>query len=163
MQAGQLVLVRTNPATQFIAALAQNAVGELTMAMPVGAQQAGAGFVDGALGGGGTCRGRLRSITIASVEGLDWTVWFWGNSTFSDASPALAQLLGFAALPVAGAKRIAGAGLYYYFLGGLDIPIVDLEKVGQLYLGLQPTSAGKSAAGAGAIALQLAVEPTLGW
>jgi hypothetical protein len=163
MQAGQLVVVRTDPATQFTEAIAQNAMAELTLTMPQAGDVAGAGFVDGGLAAGGSVRSRIKSIIITSVESLDWVVWLWGNDTFADANPANAQLLGFAALAAASAKRIAATGLYYYVLTGLDIVYEDLMGAGQIYLGLQPTSAGKSVGAAGSVVVQLVVEPTLGW
>lgn len=163
MQQGQLVLVTTDPATQFVDVIAQNAMAELTMTMPPATKVSGPGYVDGGLAAGGSVRSRVKGIVIESVESLDWVVWLWGNSTFDDANPANAKLLGFAALPASGAKRIGGAGLYHYYLGGLDIPYNDFEKLGQVYLGLQPTSAGKSDGAAGSVVVQLIFEPVLGW
>lgn len=163
MQAGQLVVVRTDPATQFVDAIVQNAMAELTLTMPQPGDVAGPGFVDGALAAGGSVRSRIKAINIISVESLDWTVWLWGNSDFADANPGNAFLLGFAALAAASAKRIGAAGLYYYTLTGLDLAYEDLLGLGQIYLGLQPTSAGKSAGAAGSVVVQLVCEPTLGW
>ena len=163
MQIGQLVRVTTDPATQFVDAIAQNAMAELTLAMPAAGQLAGPGFVDGGLAAGGAVRSRIKGIVIESVESLDWVVWIWGNDTFDDSNPANAKLLGFAVLPASGNKRIAAAGLYHYYLGGLDIPYNDFQKLGRVYLGLQPTSAGKSAGAGGSVALTLIFEPALGW
>ena len=163
MQTGQLVLVTTDPATQFVDAIAQNAVANLTLTMPSGTQQAGPGFVDGGLAAGGSVRSRVKGIVLESVESLDWVVWIWGNDTFDAANPANAKLLGFASLPAAGNKRIAASGLYHYYLGGLDIPYNDFQKLGRIYLGLQPTSAGKSAGALGSVVVTLIAEPALGW
>ena len=163
MQIGQLVLVRTDPATQFVDAIGQNVMAELTMQLPVGPQVAGLGFVPGGLAAGGATRARIRSVGIVSVESLDWTVWLWGNDTFSDANPELERFLGHVSLPASGAKRPAnGSGLYHYFQSGLDIPLEDLAGLGQIYLGLQPTSAGKSAGAGGSVMVILAAEPTCG-
>lgn len=163
MQPGQIILVRTDPATQFAGVIAQNALAELTIPMTPAGQTAQDGYVDGSLAGGRTVRSRLSSIVIASVEALDYTVWLFGDSEFGAAAPADTHLLGYVSLPSSGAKRIGGAGLYYYYASGLDIPYVDLERQGNIYLGLQPTSGGKSAGGAGAVMVQLAFQPTLGW
>ena len=163
MQAGQLVVIRTDPATQFVGAIAQNAMSELTLTLPQPGDVAGPGFVEGAIGAGGACRSRVKAVTIISVENLDWVVWLWGNSDFADANPANTKLLGFLALAAASAKRIAATGLYYYTLTGQDLAYEDLEGLGQIYLGLQPTSAGKSVGAAGSVVVQLVMEPTLGW
>lgn len=163
MQAGQLVLVTTDPATQFVDAINQNAMAELILTMPPATAVAGPGYVDGGLAAGGAVRSRIKGVVLAAVEALDWTVWIWGNDTFDDSNPALAKLLGFVALPASGAKRVGGAGLYYYAVNGLDIPYNDFLKLGQVYLGLQPTSAGKSAGALGSVVVQLIFEPVLGW
>lgn len=164
MQAGQLVLVQTDPASQFVDAIAQNVMAELTMTQVTPGQSAGLGFVDGGVSAGKSCRSRLKSLSLVSVENLDWVLWFWGSSVFADANPALERFLGFVALPASGAKRMPNAnGLYHYFQAGLDIPIVDFDRQGQLYLGLQPTSAGKTGGAGGSVLVQLALEPTLGW
>lgn len=164
MQAGQLITVRTNPATQFVDAIAQNAMAELTMVCPSGAERQGPGFLDGGLAAGGTVKSRLRAIVIESVQAIDYEIWLWGDDTFADANPENTKLWGFVALAASTAKQIGGAGLYYYTLTGLDIPYSDLMKLGQLYLGLIPRTAGGKAAGAlGSVALQLYFEPSLGW
>lgn len=160
MQAGQLVYVQTDPTTQFTAAISQNAAATLNMA-PGGSL----GQVDGGLSGNRSCKARLRSIGIKSVEGLDWEVWLWGKDTFATAT-AMADRYpwGFAALAVATVGRqIAGAGIYYYYLAGLDIPYVDLDDSGEVHLGLIPRSAGKSANASGTIQITLGFEPTLGY
>lgn len=164
MQAGQLVLVQTDPASQFVDAIAQNAMAELTMTQVPAGQSPVIGYVDGGVSAGKSCRSRLKALGLVAVESLDWTVWFWGNATFSDADPRNERFLGFVNLPASAAKRPANAsGLYHYFQGGLDLPIVDLAGQGQLYIGLQPTSAGKSAGEAGSVSLILTLEPTLGF
>ena len=163
MQIGQLVLVQTDPATQFVDAIAQNALAELDLSMPSGSQQGGPGFVDGGLAAGGAVRSRVKSIVIASVENLDWVVWLFADKNYGNANPANVNLCGYAALPASSAKRIGNTGLYYYFLAGLDLPYVDLGKLGQIHLGLQPTSAGKSAGAPGSVRVQLWAEPALGW
>lgn len=169
MQPGQVVFVRTDPATQFVDAIAQNAMGQLTIPMvPPGTAPPNKpllpGFVDGGLAAGGTCRGKLESIVIASVQPIDWEVWLWGNDDFSTADPRNEYLFGYASLPASGAKQISAAGLYYYSLGSLTIPYVDLKKLGNVYLGLIPRTAGGKAAGAGgSVVVQLGFLPTLGW
>lgn len=162
MQAGQLILVRTDPATQFTGALAQNAAATVNLAMNF-TGPAGDGYVDPGLGAGKTLKARLRSILIQSRENLDWEVWLWGKNTFnaSATDPAQNFPFGFVALAGSGAKQIAGAGLYTYFVSGVDVPYLDLDVSGQLHLMLvNRAGAGKSAGAAGAVGIQLAFENT---
>lgn len=165
-QAGQLIQVRTNPATQFIAALAQNVALTLNLTMPPAASVAGDGYVDPGLAAGNSVRMRLRSIWIASVENLAWEVWLWGTDTFnaSTTDPAQSFPQSRVTFAAADAVRLAGAGLYYYQIAGLDHPYADLDHTGELHLMLvNRSAAGKSAGADGALLIQLQCEPTLGW
>lgn len=158
MVSGQLIPVRTDPATQFTAALAQNAALTLNLAQPVGTQVQGNGYVDGGLASGGSVRSRLRSIVIASVENLAWEVWLWGKDTFNASltDPAVVYPVGRWSFTANMGLQIAGAGLWYYYIDGLDQPYVDLDKTGEVHLMLvNRSAAGKSADTAGAILVQL--------
>src|SRR5689334_11656713 len=116
MQIGQLILVRTNPATQFIAGLAQNAADTVNLVQPPAGQSAGDGFADPGLAGSPAARFRARGITIASVQNLAWEISLWGTSTFnaSPTDPTLSYLLGRWAFAAADGLEIGGTGLYYY-------------------------------------------------
>lgn len=168
MQIGQLVNVRTNPATQFTGALAQNAALTENLRIPQGTEVAGLGFADGGIGSG---KSRVRSILIQSVENLDWEVWIWATDAFnvSTSDPALNFPLGYALLAGSTAKRIGGAGLYYYFLSGLDIPLQDEDVItnngpNEIHLMLVNRAAASKTAGAGgAIRIDLNIEPSTGW
>lgn len=165
MQAGQLIPVRTDPATQFISALAQNAALTENLAMRF-TQAGGNGYVDAGLAAGKTVKARLRSIFIQSVENLAWEVWLWGKHTF-DASltdPTNSYPLGFWSFAAADAKRIASAGLYHYYVEDMDTPYADLDNAGEIHLMLVNRSVSAKTAGSnGYILIQLNMEPTLGW
>lgn len=166
MQAGQLISVRTNPATQFIGGLAQNAAATLNMAMAEGTEDAGLGYLDAGLAALPTVQARLRSIVIQSRQNLDWEVWLWHTDAFnaSPTDPALNAPCGFYSFTAASAKQIAAAGLYLYYVSGLDLFYEDLDRTSELHLMLVNRNAvAKSADAAGAIGLQLNFEPTKGW
>lgn len=165
MQAGQLILVRTNPATQFRATLAQNAALTLNLTMPPAGSVAGDGFVDAGLAAGSTVRGRLKAIGLISVENLAWEVWLWSRDLYQAGvllSGTLAPLGRWSFVTGDGA-RIAATGAYYYYKEGLDVAYEDLDRTGEVHLMLVNRSAsGKSADDAGAVQVQLAFEPTYG-
>lgn len=167
MQIGQIIQIRTNPATQLIAALAQNDGLDLTMTMLPDGTAPAPGYVDPGLGAGGSARSRLKSLSIVSVENLDWEVWLWGTGTFngSASDPGAVYPFGRWAFVAANAKQIGGSGLYYYYIDGLDVPYADLSpRQGCVHLTLVNRSvASKSADAAGAILLQLGFENAYGW
>ena len=165
MQAGQIILVRTNPATQFTGTLAQNAAATVSLAtmLPAGTI-IGDGYVDGGLGAGLTVRARLRGLTIVSMENLAWEVWLWAKDTFNTFS-VLGDLmpLGRWSFAAGDGVQIAGTGPYYYYVDGNDQPYIDALRKGEINLMLVNRSiTGKSAGDPGAILLQLAFEPTYG-
>lgn len=165
MQAGQLIAVRTDPATQFIGALAQNAAATVNLAQAQAGQDSGDGYLDGGLVSA-SLQARLRSLLIQSRENLAWEVWLWGKDTFNASltDPAQNFPLGRWAFTAAMGVQIAGAGLWYYYIDGLDQAYVDLDRTGELHLMLVNRSAAAKSAGAdGAVCLQLNFENTLGW
>lgn len=82
-----------------------------------------------ALAAGRTGRCMIQAISVTSLDQLDWEFWFWRNSQFQQqtASPAAEDFAGFWSFTVGGGdgKRIAGTGLYYYYIDGLGIPYWD--------------------------------------
>lgn len=165
MQAGILIPVRTNPATQFTAGLAQNAA--LTENLPMDFTGAGGdGYVDAGLGAGKTVKARLRSLMLQSVQNLDWEIWLWMKDTFnaSPTNPALNFPVGYWSFTSGMARQIATTGLYYYYIDGLDQAYQDLDRSGEVHLMLVNRSAGaKNADAAGAILIQANFENTLGY
>lgn len=163
MQNGNLITVRTDPATQLRATCAQNAA--LTLNMTPGNAN---GYVDGSLSAGGTCRARVKSLRIASVENLDWGIWLWRSSLFntyaSVADLAAQYVAGMYEFVAANAKQIAGTGPYYYYIEGTDEMYEDLGRAGNVHLMLvNRSAAAKSANDAGAILIEVNFEPVLGW
>ena len=161
-QNGQLILVRTDPATQFRDTLATNAA--LTLNMVPGA---GNGKVDGGLVSA-SCASRLKSIRIASVENLAWEIWLWRSKLFntyaSVADMAKQYVAGRYGFVAAAGEQIAGTGPYYYYIEGNDEVYSDVDGTGQIHLMLvNRDAASKSAGDAGAILIELNMEPTLGW
>jgi hypothetical protein len=159
VQTGQLTIVRTDPATQLIAAAAQNVALTVNMV-----QGSGIGQVDGSVAGGNTVKSRVRAITILSVQNLAWEVILWGKDTYNTGAIEAQFPLGQWAFATGDGTQIAGTGLYLYHVDGLDIPYVDLDASGEVHLMLVNRSAGaKSADAAGAILVQLQLEPCLGY
>jgi hypothetical protein len=164
MQLGRLILVRTDAATQFRGSLAQNAVATLNLAAPTGPGQTD-GYLDQGLAAGGVVTARVRTITLVSIENLAWEIQLWGKDTFGTYS-VLNDLVPFGlyTFQTGDGKRNAGAGPYIYYVSGLDIPYVDLDKSGELHLALvNRSAAAKTAGDAGALFVQLGMEPSLGW
>lgn len=158
MQVGQLVIVRTDPATQFVGALAQHAAE--TADLITGAA---IGQVDGGLSAGKTLKSRLRALLIASVQNLAWEIVLWGKDTYNTGAIADQFPLAQWNFAVNDGAQIAGTGLYYYYVDGLDAPYVDLDHTGELHLMLINRSATGKNAGADQILIQLQFEPALGW
>lgn len=164
MQLGRVILVRTDAATQFRGALAQNASATENLAMPTGVGQTD-GYFDAGIAAGLSATSRIRSLAVVALDNLAWEVVLWGKDTFTTYTDLNDLVrLGSYAFQVGDGKQINGAGPYYYFVSGLDIPYVDFDKTGELHLMLVNRSAGAKTAGdAGALFVQLGVEPSLGW
>lgn len=125
-----------------------------------------------AIAAGRSCASLIRSIRVTSFDQLDWEFWFWRNKTFQvpgvDATNE--QFAGFWSFSVAAGdgKRIAGTGLYYYYIDGLAIPYTDLDAHdapaagGFLNVTLVNRSAGAKTAGKWFM-VEFVCEPTLGW
>lgn len=159
-QLGQIISLTTDPATDFVDAIADEAMDLESLAL------------DLSICGTPTARCRITGISIVSVEPLDWRLWLWRKAAGPGADIAADSFIGAFQMIAATATRIASTGLYYYFLFGLDVPYTDedtadekpnpLEPSGRFHLGLQPTSGAKSAGEAGAIKITLFVDPTHG-
>jgi hypothetical protein len=149
-QAGKRVLIYTDPATDFRAGLAQNAA--LSLSLDVKRQAVGL-RVD--------CL--IRGLSILSVQALTWELWFYRTANYDAAAIDTNQWIGywnFGSTPV----QIGGAGLFHYYIDGLEIPYVDADSTAKIHMSLINRSAGaKNADDAGAIKVGLIVEPCLGW
>lgn len=169
MQPGKFAITRTDPATQFTGALAQNAGANLNLLLPsydalTQPKPYGNGTFNGGTGSGGVAEARLTDVLITSVENLDWEVSLWGNDLFNGAAIAASMPFGRVSLPGSGAWRIAASGLYYYHVGNLRIPYADFDRTGELHLQLVNRAASAKTAGAnGAIQISLVFENTQGY
>lgn len=161
MQAGQLINVRTNAATQFIAAQAQNAEATLDLGPAPAGTPDGDGYVDQGLGATSVAS-RLRAILVQSVQNLQWELWLWADNLYR--TPAIGGQHPLGIWNFAVANGFLGAdGLYTYYVDGLDVPYYDLLAKGQIHLMLINRSATTKPAGAGgAVQVQLTLEPTYG-
>ncbi len=130
--------LKTDKDVEFTGAIAQNAVEYEHIALPA------------ALSGiGGRARVRLTMINIISTENLDWDLMLFSKDTVATSDPDTNSFVGRWGFVAANAVRIAGAGLYYYFISGLDVPYSDDDGTGELHVGLVNRSAASKTAGAG--------------
>jgi hypothetical protein len=137
------ILASSNPTADFIAACAQNAGITGSIALPSGVRH-----------------GRLQAISILSVENLAWEVWIFSAARV--ATIAADVLLGKWTFGATDGQQIAGAGLYHYFIDGIDISCTDAASTnaGKVYLVLVNRSAAAKTAGAGGgIKITLHIEP----
>ena len=159
-QLGRLLVIDTDPATQFIAGLAQNA-SDLLSWTP-----------DMAIAAAPDCRGRVIAIAIISDQNLAWELNFWSREAGpAAASVSLDSFLGRKGFIAGDGLQIAGAGSFRYFASGLDITVLDEDPrvdrdspyAGRLHLSLVNRSAtGKNAGATGEIKIRLFVDPTQG-
>lgn len=138
---------KTDPSTQFRAAIAQNAKTDLDFTLP-----------PTLAGVNGDARSLLKSLTIVSIENLAWELWLWRSATHATltggVTAAGSNVIGrwtFAAGD--GIQDVTGDFIYY--IDGLEIPVTDDDKTGKLHLSLVNRSvASKSANDAGAIQIK---------
>lgn len=160
-QQGNVEIVTTDPATQLRAAIAQNAAAYLDLRLPE------------SLAAGRTCRCRLKGISIVSVENTGWEIWLFRRSRSAAEAIADVQFVGYWTFAASTALRLAGAGLYYQYIDGLDVPyeVTDLTPAGlpdddnqrrNLHLALVARESAKAADAAGAVQVQFVLEATLG-
>lgn len=117
-QAGTVELVETDPTTQLLAAIAQDAAVYLDLLLPE------------SIAAGRTARSRIRGLSIISVDNVGWELWFFNKRTTAAApTPATSTFIGSWTFAAADAIRISGAGVYYYYIDGLDIPYEVLDTV----------------------------------
>lgn len=161
MQLGRLIIVDTDPATQFESAIAQNA------------EEREDWVPDAALSASPDCRGRVVGISIISDQQLAWELNFWSRVAQSAATTvALDSFLGRWAFAAADGLQIAGAGSFRYSIFGLDLTVIDEDPLadrtapypGRLHVSLVNRSAtSKNAGGTGEFKLRLFIDPTGGF
>lgn len=140
---------KTDSTAQFRGSLAQNVGANLDLTVP------------GALAGiQGNCRGGLCSLTIISVENLAWELWLWESTTHGTVVLGTTSVIGRWTFVAGDGIQIAGAGDYYYYVDGLNVPVVDSDNSGKLHLTLVNRSvASKSAGDSGAIQVRGRIVP----
>lgn len=149
-QAGKVAVVSTVAATQLRGALAQNAAAYLSLDVK--------GY-----GVGQRVDAIIKALQILSVENLDWELWFFRNALQDPSNLDLNRWMGYWRFGTT-AVRIGGAGLYHYYIDGLGIPYQDEDNTSKIHLALINRSAAeKSADDAGAVRVQLVIEPTAGF
>ena len=156
MQAGNLLRVRSRPATDWTSALAQNASEALALPLPE------------AIAAGKHCRARIRAIDVVSSDNLAWELLFFTNSRVQ-LPIALASdgFCGRARFTEAEGGQVGLVLLsnYYYHRADLNIPYEDTDLLGRLNVVLVNRSPiAKTAASAGGEFLAIfTLEGTLGW
>ena len=159
-QAGNVYQIASASRTDFTGTLAQNAGAIWHPALPA------------ALGS----RSMLRAIAIQSVQNLDWELLIFkmynGGTPQSIPPGGTIDSVVFAGkyrFFAADGVQIAGAGVYFYYIDGLEIPYHDLDSVNASGLSTPPffnavlvnrSVTGKSAGDAGAVVLRLSLEGT---
>ena len=127
----------TDSASEFTGAIAQNAMETEAFAIP----QAGL------VGMNGQVELTAVGLAIVSKENLSWELNFWADSNFDEATPNADKYLGRYGFVAGDGVQVAGAGLWRYYIDGLELPLWDLDKDGKLFLGLVNRSAAAKTAG----------------
>lgn len=160
-QLGQIITLTTDPAVDFVDAIAQNAMDLESLAL------------DLSVCGTPTARCRITGIAIVATQALDYELWLWRKAFGAGAGIAADSFIGYWTFQAAMAVQIGGTGLYYYYIYGLDVPYTDEDTAeekpdstkpsGRFHLGLVNRSAtGKNAGETGALKITLFVDPTHG-
>lgn len=130
-QAGNLYSIASSSTFDFLGDAAQNAALTWRPALPA------------ALGG----RSRFRSLTLQSIQNLDWEVLVFKTSNTFNIPPGgtvdQVHLAGKYRFYAADGVQIAGAGRYYYYIDGLDWAYHDLDSANAQ---LQPVADGPKVA-----------------
>ena len=92
--------------------------------------------------------GRIRSITILSIQNLAWEIQYYSADTFRDADPDVDAYLESIKFAEGDGLQDDATGLFRYSVSGLDIPYVDDDASTTLHLSLVNRSAAAKNAGA---------------
>ena len=151
-QAGILHIVRTDKLVHFTDALILGAVEHEDLRFPE------------AIAAGNHARSVIRTLMILARENLAYEVVFWRSDQHDDPDPALDSFIGVWPFIGADGLQIAGAGLFRYYVAGLQIPYQDFDRTGELHISIVNRSAAAKTAGAvGELEIELGVEDSLGW
>lgn len=161
-QAGNRELVASSSENNFRAAIAQDAAAYLDLLLPE------------SIAAGRTCRSLVKSMSVISEENCGWEIWLFNRKTTA-AEPAVlgSTFIGRWTFAQGDAVRISGAGLYYYYIDGLDIPYETLDVKAAppggpddvlrkfLHMALIPRQLAKALNTM--VKVRFDLEPTLGW
>lgn len=124
--------LRTTSTVEFIAAILTNATDEANIV----------GLVANKV--------RITGVAILSDQQLDYRLIFFSSDTFANADPDLDAFRNEVELDLPSfGFQIAGAGLWYMSVNGLDIDLQDNDGTSELHVALQNLSAAAKIAGVG--------------
>lgn len=152
-QPGKIFPVTTTDGVHFTGALAQNAMAFEAVLLPQ------------AVGVGGRAECRILNATVWSTQNLDWEINVFDHKDPTSPDPNVDAFLGRWAFIAADGLQIGAAGLFRYYIDGLDILYADSLNAGKIYLGLVNRSAtAKQTYALGAhFRLRMGCSPSLGW
>lgn len=140
---------RTDKDVNFTGGIAQNARADENILLPPGLQPTG-----------GTAYNIIRAVGIISDQNLDWDLYVFNSTAFSNADLDLDTFNSVVSFAVAAGKQIAGAGSFYYYTQGLNIPVYDANATGKIHLSLVNRNVtAKNAGATGEIVIILWMEP----
>lgn len=132
-----LYKVRTDKDTEFTGAIVQNAAEEENIVISSGLS-----------GMNGQVELVLRGVSIVSDQNLAWELDFWASDLFAESNLDADSWIARWSFATGDAVQIAGAGSYYYYIDGLEIPLWDNDKSGEIHVALVNRSATSKNAGA---------------
>lgn len=93
---------------------------------------------------------RITGVAIMSDQQLDYRLIFFGSDTFANADPDVDRFVNEVELDLPSyGFQIAGAGLWYMAVNGLEIDFQDADNTSELHVALQNLSAAAKIAGVG--------------
>lgn len=136
--ASGFTLVESNAATQF------------TTAISPGSQE------DENLAGLPSDSVRIRSLTLMSVQAIDWIVTLWSTDGFDDSAIGTSSPL--AAIELDSVDAVGTGYGFVYTVHGLDIPYLDEDGSQELHVSLAAPGTAKNSSPSGAVRLRFLVE-----
>lgn len=140
--------VRTDKDTNFTGAIAQNAGATANLVVPAGLS-----------GMDGQVELILRGITVISKENLSWETQFFASDAYQNADLDLDGFIARWTFAASDAVQIGATGTYEYYIDGLEIPLWDNDRSGEIHLELvNRSAASKTAGAAGQLVVTLWIE-----
>lgn len=132
-----LYKVRTDKDVEFTGAIVQNAAEEENLVIPSGLS-----------GMNGQVELILRGLSIVSDQNLAWELQFYSSDAFQEANLDADGYIGRWSFAAADGVQIGATGSYNYYIDGLEIPLWDDDKTGEIHVALVNRSATSKNAGA---------------